>query len=177
MTTITTNPMTREEVKRYLFAGDAHITVYNNISKHIMNFDIYYSNMSKEYVVSSPIFASKDRYFIGIVKSNCLWRLEPWTLSPSIIGPYHVDWIVFSWLIRMLFGIEKRRDDVEISVNSNRCACCGKLLTDHKSLRRGLGPHCWKEAIAKEKKEAESENRMNESAKRFYWEILFPSRD
>lgn len=145
---MTRRPMTtKTDVKRYLFAGDARISVYNNLSKNTMVFEVLYINATKKYSVSTYI--SGEYFHLGEIKPSYNWEAIQ---SPHCkVGSDHPNWRVFCWILRMLYNIVPSRKDVEITIDGDRCSCCGKRLKDTKSLERGFGPHCWKEVMEKEK--------------------------
>jgi hypothetical protein len=152
-------PMTREEAKRYIFAGWSRIDVYNNISKNMVSFEITQAcsfngfevhmdpNIARYYDVHQGNY-----WFMGVVDSNAPWRLIP-VPKFTVVEQGHTNWMVFTWLLRVLHNGEPLRKDVEIFISGIRCACCGKYLKDAKSLKRGFGPHCWKKIMENERKE------------------------
>jgi hypothetical protein len=145
---MTRKPMTtKADVKRYLFAGDARISVYNNISKNTMVFNVHYIDATKKYSVSTYI--NGEYFYLGKIKPNYKW--EAIQSQHCKVGSDHPNWRVFCWILRMLHNIVPSRNDVEISIYGDRCSCCGKPLKDTKSLERGFGPHCWKKVMEKEK--------------------------
>lgn len=153
---MTRKPMTtKTDVKSYLFAGDARISVYHTISKNTMVFNVFFAAGSKMYNVSTYI--AGEYFCLGEIKPDYCWEMLPTRFCK--VGVDHPNWRVFCWLIRMLYNIVPTCSDVEIRIDGDRCACCGKKLKDTKSLERGFGPHCWKEVLKKEEAEEKEDAR------------------
>jgi hypothetical protein len=154
-TTMLRKALTIEEAKRYMFAGSyASITLFNNKSLHILKYTITRSSVFKEFMIRTD--HDHENRVLGKVKSD-----YPWELHPTMLSSYSSEDIelrVFLWLIRMLAGLEAERDDVDIIINSNRCAGCGRTLSDSKSLTLGFGPTCWKETLKEEKEKRKKED-------------------
>jgi hypothetical protein len=152
---MTRKPMTKKkDIRRYLFAGNgAQIKLYNNISGNVLKYVIERSILFDGYVVHTDYNKPSEFH-----KPEVLGNIDtkrPWELLPNKLSAYtpgHVDWRVFSWLLRMIHLREDPSDDVEIFINSNLCAYCGKELTDSKSLKRGFGPSCWNKIMKNERK-------------------------
>lgn len=139
----TRQPMTPEEIKRFIFAGNASITLRCNINDHKL---VYKINPPKD---------SKDVWFVNINTEElpitnwryvgCIFSNNPCKLVITKKSKFHTgdkEWYIFDWLLRVVHNMDKPRSDVEVTHNGF-CGRCGRHLTDDKSVERGYGAYCW----------------------------------
>lgn len=134
----------RQSIKTYIFSGNATFTIESTSYKPSQRYTYKVTKQKRE----------KEVYKIGVMygTDNTKYRY---------VGTYYRQKkSIFikdkerknTLFIRALFNILEY--DREIPYNchfyqSNKCACCGRLLTTPESLARGYGPECY-EHICKE---------------------------
>ena len=149
---MTRKPMSPLEIRRFMYAGKASLTMCNTrngrkILYEILSFESK-SNMWR--VMVNTIYKRNKWYYLSCINGSKPDRL---TNTTSKFKPSDKEWVAFEMLLRHVHTLSKddmshtlSKDDmshVEITHNGY-CGRCGRRLHDDKSVMRGFGPVCWK---------------------------------
>jgi len=136
--------MTPEEIKRFIFAGKASITVWSPQSDYSVVYRIIHPKNSKGiwFVNINTAELPKTRWrYVGYISNH-----SPHILihtNKSKFNQSDKEWYIFVWLLCLAYGIYGPLPRIEIRHNGF-CGRCGRHLIDDKSVERGFGPICWK---------------------------------
>lgn len=131
-----------ENIKNFLFAGNAIITLRSRKTNKHLTFKVKASKKDEAdsvffvSVLSGPDNTSNYSY-IGIIGSD---KKTFKITQKSKVSSDAVSYQAFSFFLKNIIN-NKLHADLEV-YHSGRCGRCGKLLTDPDSIKRGLGPHC-----------------------------------
>jgi len=136
--------MTPEEIKRFIFAGKASITMSSTECDFEMVYRITHPKKDKKtwFVNINTAELPKTRLrYVGYISDR-----NPHTLvhtSKSKFNQFSKEWFVFVWLLGVVHDIYEPLSNVRVTHN-DFCGRCGRHLIDDKSVERGFGPICWK---------------------------------
>ncbi len=139
--TTTRTPMSPLEIRRYMYAGKAGITMCNTRNGHRILYEIlsFRSKPNMWRVMVNTIYVRNKWYYLSCINGNHPERL---TNTTSKFKPSDKEWIAFEMLLRHVHTMESI-SNIEITHNGY-CGRCGKRLHDDLSVTRGFGPICWK---------------------------------
>lgn len=135
--------MTPEEIKRFIFAGKASITLRSTKIDYEEVYKISRPKNNKEiwFVNINTVKLPKTRWhYVGYVSDYSPWMLV--STAKSKFNQSDKEWFIFAWLLQMAYGIYSPLSVVEVTHN-DFCGRCGRHLIDDKSVERGFGPICW----------------------------------
>ncbi len=137
--------MNKEEIKRFIFAGKASITMFSTEYDFKMVYRVISSSKNNKKMWFVSINAEelpKTRWlYVGYVPDHNHFALV--TTKNSKFAQFDKEWFVFVWLLGVALGIYEHLSIVRVTHN-DFCGRCGHHLTDDKSVERGFGPVCWK---------------------------------
>lgn len=130
-----------EDIKRFLFAGKAIITLESSVTGKHFTFKV---KQAKKDDVTSPFFVSvlsgEDTYlYIGIINAE---RNKFNLTKNSKVGSDALSYKAFKYFFELLIT-GKQNPGLNV-FHSGVCGRCGKSLTTPESIERGLGPECSK---------------------------------
>lgn len=139
-----TNPIQGDPLD-YMLAGKAIVTIVNQETKKHLTYSIYQGSKPHRDRFKYPVWFVKAMVrtqffsYMGIIIPRELYFT---TTSGSRLGTDTQHVRVFIWLMQQL---RKRTLPEQIVVyHSGSCGKCHKTLTNPLSLKRGVGPWCYK---------------------------------
>lgn len=128
-----------QEVKAFMLAGNSIFTVLNKRTEGHMTFKVS-QKKAEEGKEPEPLWfvsvcTAYDTYIcIGRIVGKEFIPSKKYNGDSSSIKSFQILW--------NRYGILKSpMDDVEF-LHSDRCARCGRIMTDPESLAYGMGPYC-----------------------------------
>lgn len=144
---------TAEEMKRFVEAGNATITVVSRKSGSRYTFrfsrpDEASTQLRNQSFATRPIWVSllagadneSDYSFMGtIFPSRCMWEVR--RSAKSRVGEEAPSWSALVWFVESLFKLPARLEHCEVW-HEGKCGRCGRKLTVPDSIATGFGPEC-----------------------------------
>ena len=139
MSTLTSHEFdTTEAASKYMFGGNAVVTVQSTVTQKHYTYKISKSKDNAD-DTRSPLYfvkvrAGEDYRYIGYIKNNELRHGKKGC-------PNSDSYKAFQWLLKQL----STRTDIHpqmILQHEGTCGRCGRALTNPESLETGLGPIC-----------------------------------
>lgn len=141
--TDTRKPMSPLEIRRFMYAGKASLTMRCTVNNHKLMYKILAFKKNP----------NMWRVMVNIGETHVKWRYlscingnkpERLTNTTSIFKPSDIQWIMFEELLRHVHTMFRESiPNVDVTHNGF-CGRCGKHLHDDESVEHGFGPVCWK---------------------------------
>ena len=130
----------KNDIIRFMFGGNCTFTVVDDTVKEHFSYRIRKKKTddgSKIYH-ACIISANKSIYFgyFKVVGNKLIFKHSKKYDIPEN-DPRIIE------LLTIIKTRHSLNDSIHICHN-DRCACCGRMLTDPKSMERGFGPECWR---------------------------------
>lgn len=149
--------MSALEIRRFIYAGKASITMESLITGTTIMYEI--KPLISERRVIPGLWRvrcrtnNKSWYYLSYIDMN----KDPTRLAipkKSIFTPGSRQWLAFEMLLRYIHIPNSRENMHKVRVTHNGfCGHCGRHLTDDLSVKRGFGPVCWEKIILEFEKE------------------------
>ncbi len=139
-----------EDFKRYMFAGNARFSMFNNLSGHRVNFiikQVWGLPSTWQVIIPSEDGTCEIPWEIVNGKTDVLVSIacdaldDDYGVYEDVMYPK--EKIAMQWLLQLLSGKQKWRYDVEI-LRDRRCGYCGRPLKTKSAIALGLGSTCAK---------------------------------
>jgi hypothetical protein len=141
-------PILKENHLKFLFGGNATLTILNTNTENRFTFRVKQSNRNEKiYFVSVLAGPDNTRSYVYLgyvrkgdwVNGQCSIFFRCAQLAKLPENRYTTP-LVFAWLLGRL---EKDNLPEEVELyHSGTCACCNRKLTTPESIKSGIGPIC-----------------------------------
>lgn len=136
----------KQQIKEYMFAGNAIITILNEVTGKRFTFKVS-KPLSKKNNFMSPhyinvLVGGDNEYnysFIGTVFLKNVFKHS----DKSLLNKNSLSVKAFAWFIDVVNTTHELATNIKV-FHSGQCGRCGRTLTVPESILSGLGPECEK---------------------------------
>lgn len=136
-------PMNPLEIRRFMYAGKASLTMHSTrTGKTLMYKILAFEKNPNMWKVMINVGKTRIKWcYLSCINGN---RPDRLTNAASTFKPSDIQWIMFEELLRHVHTMFRENIPNVYVTHNGFCGRCGKHLHDDESVKNGFGPACWK---------------------------------